>query len=41
MNQRAACSREGGREALRQRLVEFSDSQRRVLSDALAELAAA
>lgn len=30
---------QGGREAVRERLAEFSDSDRRVLSEALAELA--
>lgn len=32
---------QGGREAVRERLAEFSDTQRRVLSEALAELAPA
>ena len=32
---------QGGREALRERLAEFSDTQRQVLHEALVELAAA
>jgi hypothetical protein len=32
---------QGGREALRERLAEFSDAQRQVLGEALVELAAA